>query len=766
MLSTTDWRPAPRAKKYFSDIVIPKNYFIDGLNFGDIYSELVHTEDYTDYTFKASDFDIGNIFYVGNSAQIISGKEAGIKVEKNGTIAINTDMPIYQNLYNNQTGEVYASFSVTDPNGLTDHGIVQFKVQGSGKNNNNGPQAKTFHSGITLGVNTVQTGLNFGVIYSELVHTEDYPDYIFDNNDFTLDKVVFSVENTFNMITAAEAGLSVSNDGNITIDTSSKIYQYMHYGQIADVYINFTVTDPKGLRDQGHVVFNVEQLDPTPDHIEYFLYNAITNEKITLCDYNDEKCIESLRQIGYYMLTPETYGEDRYAYPAVYKSPGIVWDLSEEKRSNGNWTLYSKFINTDQNGDGFVDDVDHYRMWSLSGGIDLKTSRGQTLSEDSSSSWDAIKAIEHESGFAILLAGKRRKEGSFCVINTDNTGIINSMSTWMNKRQLSRSGYVEIFNISFNQSPSEITLSSSIFNENIIADSIVATLKTVDPDAKDSHTYSLISGEGDSDNDKFTISNNQLKIQESPDYETQQSYSIRLQTEDSEGLALESSFTLSVTDIEEAPSEIQLSSFEFDENISVGTVVALLNTTDPDSGDTHSYSLVNGDGDEDNNQFKIKGARLKIMTTPDFEIKDKYLIRLQTEDSSGLTFEDSFTLSVNNLEEGPIDADRDGFVDKVTNYQMWTAFGGVDLKNSRGQIYSDDTSKIWDLTKAVEINSGFSILLEGKRNKEGSYRVITAKETGVISGASTWMNERQMFRGGYEQIFEIDFNGNNIIDFI
>lgn len=45
---------------------------------------------------------------------------------------------------------------------------------------------------------------------------------------------------------------------------------------------------------------------------------------------------------------------------------------------------------------------------------------------------------------------------------------------------------------------------------------------------------------------------------------------------------------------------IVLSSTSVAENASVGTEIGLLSTTDADVGDTHTYSLVNGDGSEDN----------------------------------------------------------------------------------------------------------------------------------------------------------------------
>ena len=204
-----------------------------------------------------------------------------------------------------------------------------------------------------------------------------------------------------------------------------------------------------------------------------------------------------------------------------------------------------------------------------------------------------------------------------------------------------------------NETPSDLSLSASTFTENIAAGTAVATLSNTDPDSGDSFTYALVAGTGDDDNAAFSIESNQLKIKESPDFEIKSSYSIRVQTKDSGGLTFEKAFTLNVNDLNEVPTDLLVSASTFDENISAGSVVANLSSTDEDSGDTHTYSLVSGSGDTDNSAFTIDGNQLKINTSPDYESQSTYSIRLQTKDSAGLTFEKSFTFNVNDLNEVP-----------------------------------------------------------------------------------------------------------------
>ena len=74
----------------------------------------------------------------------------------------------------------------------------------------------------------------------------------------------------------------------------------------------------------------------------------------------------------------------------------------------------------------------------------------------------------------------------------------------------------------------------------------------------------------------------------------------------------------------------------------------------PDAGDSLTYALVSGSGDDDNSAFTIEGDQLKIIQSPDFESKSSYAIRLQTKDSGGQTFEKAFNLKISDLNETPI----------------------------------------------------------------------------------------------------------------
>ncbi len=209
-----------------------------------------------------------------------------------------------------------------------------------------------------------------------------------------------------------------------------------------------------------------------------------------------------------------------------------------------------------------------------------------------------------------------------------------------------------------NQAPTDLALSASTVDENVPVNTVIGTFSSTDPDTGNSFTYSLIAGTGDTDNSAFSIVGNQLQINNSPDFETKNSYSIRVKTTDQGGLSFEKTLTITVNDLNEtpsnqAPTNLALSASTVDENVPVNTVIGTFSSTDPDSGNTFTYSLIAGTGDTDNSAFSVVGNQLQINNSPDFETKNSYSIRVKTTDQGGLSFEKTLTITVNDVNETP-----------------------------------------------------------------------------------------------------------------
>ncbi|QQW30492.2 hypothetical protein AP9108_07280 [Arthrospira sp. PCC 9108] len=195
-----------------------------------------------------------------------------------------------------------------------------------------------------------------------------------------------------------------------------------------------------------------------------------------------------------------------------------------------------------------------------------------------------------------------------------------------------------------NESPTDLTLDNTSIDENVAAGTAVGSFTTTDPDTGDTFTYELVAGAGDTDNAAFSVSGDQLLINNSPDFETQSIYNIRVRTTDSGGLTYERELTININDINEPPTDLTLDNTSIDENVAPGTAVGSFTTTDPDTGDTFTYELVAGAGDTDNAAFSVSGDQLLINNSPD---RLTYNIRVRTTDSGGLTYERELTIDVN-----------------------------------------------------------------------------------------------------------------------
>lgn len=102
------------------------------------------------------------------------------------------------------------------------------------------------------------------------------------------------------------------------------------------------------------------------------------------------------------------------------------------------------------------------------------------------------------------------------------------------------------------------------------------------------------------------------------------------------------------------PTDISLSQSSIMENQPVNTLVGILTTTDPNLGDTFTYSLVNGAGDTDNASFNISADQLRSSQVFDYETKNSYSVRMRSTDQGGKYIEKVFLITVTNVVEGTI----------------------------------------------------------------------------------------------------------------
>jgi alpha-tubulin suppressor-like RCC1 family protein len=103
-----------------------------------------------------------------------------------------------------------------------------------------------------------------------------------------------------------------------------------------------------------------------------------------------------------------------------------------------------------------------------------------------------------------------------------------------------------------NNPPTDISLSSDTIDENMTAGTSIGDFSTTDVDTLDTHTYTFGSGTGDTDNASFAISGNTLQSAAEFDYETKNSYSIRVRTTDISGDYYDKIFTITINDMNDS----------------------------------------------------------------------------------------------------------------------------------------------------------------------------------------------------------------------
>jgi hypothetical protein len=201
-----------------------------------------------------------------------------------------------------------------------------------------------------------------------------------------------------------------------------------------------------------------------------------------------------------------------------------------------------------------------------------------------------------------------------------------------------------------NETPFGLNLSNNSQQENTSIGSTIGSFTTSDVDSGDTFTYQLYDTANYPDNNSFTLTSaGSLRNGVVFNFESKTSYTIRVRTTDAGGLTYDGTFTINVTNQNEAPTNINLSSSSISENVPTGTTIGTLSATDPDAGDSATFSLVDTSTYPDNSAFNINGTTLRSSIVFNHEAKSSYSIRVRATDASGLTFDKTLTITITDV---------------------------------------------------------------------------------------------------------------------
>ena len=202
---------------------------------------------------------------------------------------------------------------------------------------------------------------------------------------------------------------------------------------------------------------------------------------------------------------------------------------------------------------------------------------------------------------------------------------------------------IQTFNIIVTNVVTGITISNTSIDENIEG-ALVGDLIAAIDDINATHEYSYsLSGE---DADKFEIADGKLKLKDgvSANYEEKNTYNVLVTATDTGGLSVSQNFSVTINDINEAPTDIGVSRLSLKDN-SDAAVVGTLNTLDEDGNESHSYTV-------NDNRFEVVDGVLKLKSgiTIDSLTEPRLTVIVTTTDKGGLTYQEEFALKVGTVQ--------------------------------------------------------------------------------------------------------------------
>jgi uncharacterized delta-60 repeat protein len=254
--------------------------------------------------------------------------------------------------------------------------------------------------------------------------------------------------------------------------------------------------------------------------------------------------------------------------------------------------------------------------------------------------------------------------------------------------------------IAVNDAPTDTTLGGSTVAENQSSETVVGTLGASDPDDV-TFTYSFLSNPDNA----FQIVGNELRTAKPLDHETAPTIDITLRVTDTgdPALSFDKVFTITVSDVNEPPTDITLSNATIAENAGANAVVGALGALDSDNLDTHTFALPSGVADND--LFDVLGGNLVAKSSLDYEADSSYTVHITATDSGGLFTEKDFVISMTNVNEAPAGTDHTVSMLEDGTYSITLAdFGFTDPLDSSPNGFA--AVKITEIPLAGTLNFG------------------------------------------------------------
>jgi len=201
--------------------------------------------------------------------------------------------------------------------------------------------------------------------------------------------------------------------------------------------------------------------------------------------------------------------------------------------------------------------------------------------------------------------------------------------------------------------PSSFSVSEAAGNGTIVG---TVTAEDVDAGTNGDLTYSLTGDAGG----RFAIdaSTGAISVANAGaiNFETNTSHKLTVQAIDGGGLSGEQDVTISVSDVNEAPS-VANNNFSVSEHVPVNTIVGRLNATDPDSGENGALSYQITSGNVGNAFYIDSQGQIRTNAAINFESISSYSLGIAVRDKNGgvghLTDTATVNVAIMDVNEAP-----------------------------------------------------------------------------------------------------------------
>jgi gliding motility-associated-like protein len=186
-----------------------------------------------------------------------------------------------------------------------------------------------------------------------------------------------------------------------------------------------------------------------------------------------------------------------------------------------------------------------------------------------------------------------------------------------------------------NEAPTALALSNASVLENAASGTTVGTLAGTDADAGDTHTYTLVSGTGSTDNASFTITGTTLSTAAVFNFEAKNSYAVRVRVTDAGGLTFERAFTISVTDVNEAPTLTAITDRRV-YNVSTSQVVNLAGITAGPETAQSTTTTVSTDKPATFSSINVVGTQIQFTLAAGIVTPQDVVVTVRVKDNGGV----------------------------------------------------------------------------------------------------------------------------------